>query len=585
MTAPPASAADIRGVYRRLLGYARPWRGLFLIGVLGMVMYAATEAGIAWFVDKFLKYAFVEPDRRAIWAVPLGALLLFLVRGTGDYLATSFPGRVGRHVVKALRADLFAQYLHLPAARYDRESGARMLSRLVYDAEQVAEAATNSLCVMIRDSLALLGLLGLMFYKSWQFTLLALVAAPAIGWVLSGINRRFRRHSARIQQSMGDVTRVTKESLDSHMLIKTHSAEAWLQQRFDVVNEQNRRSQQRLINVRAISGPVVQLLAGCALAAVLAVAIAQVLASAVTVNEFIGYITAMLLVMAPLRRLVNVGGPLQQGIAAGAGIFEVLDSAREPSGGMRIDARLRGDVQFDAVGFSYPGASEPVLEDVTLRVAPGQTLAIVGRSGAGKSTLVGLVPRLHEATRGSVNIDGIDVRNYALTDLRRQIAYVGQDVMLFDDTLRNNIVFGLEGVSEQALQRAAQAAHVVEFAAALPSGFDTPLGDRGTLLSGGQRQRVAIARALLRDAPILILDEATSALDSESERHVQEALASLMQGRTTLVIAHRLSTVEKADCIVVLQGRRIVESGTHGQLLGQGGIYAQLYRLQFDSGA
>ncbi|HYP80273.1 MAG TPA: lipid A export permease/ATP-binding protein MsbA [Steroidobacteraceae bacterium] len=585
MIAPPASAAQVRTTYRRLLGYARPWRGLFLIGVLGMVMYAATEAGIAWFVDKFLKYAFVEPDPRAVWAVPLGALLLFLVRGTGDYLATSFPGRVGRHVVKALRADLFAQYLHLPASRYDQESGARMLSRLVYDAEQVAEAATNSLVVMIRDSLALLGLLALMFYKSWQFTLLALVAAPAIGWVLSGINRRFRRHSARIQQSMGDVTRVTKETLDSHVLIKTHSAEDWQQQRFDAVNEQNRRSQQRLINIRAISGPVVQLLAGCALAAVLSVAIARVLAASVSVNEFIGYITAMLLVMAPLRRLVNVGGPLQQGIAAGGGIFDVLDSPREPAGGTPITSRLRGDVQFDAVGFSYSGAPEPVLQDVSLHVAPGRTLAIVGRSGAGKSTLAGLVPRLYEATQGVVRVDGLDVRTYAIADLRRQIAYVGQDVMLFDDTLRNNIVFGLEGVSEAALQRAAQAAHVSEFVAALPSGFETPLGDRGTLLSGGQRQRVAIARALLRDSPILILDEATSALDSESERHVQEALASLMQGRTTLVIAHRLSTVERADCIAVLQAGKLVESGTHRELLEHNGTYAQLYRLQFDSGA
>ncbi len=546
-----------------------------------MVLYAATEAGIAWFVDKFLKYAFVQPDPRAVWAVPLGALLLFLVRGTGDYLATSFPGRVGRHVVRALRTDLFAQYLHLPASWYDRESSSRMLSRLVYDAEQVAEAATNSVCVLIRDSLALMGLLALMFYKSWQFTLLALVAAPVIGWVLSGINRRFRRHSGRIQQSMGDVTRVAKEALDSQALIKTHTAERWQQQRFEIVNEQNRRSQQRLINVRAASGPVVQMLAGCALAAVLAAAIAQVLRSAVSVNDFIGYITAMLLVMAPLRRLVNVGGPLQQGIAAGAGIFAVLDQPREAAGGRLIAARVRGEVELAGVDFTYAGATEPVLRDVRFKVQPGQTLAIVGRSGAGKSTLVGLVPRLYEATRGAVRIDGHDVRDYALHDLRRQVAYVGQDVLLFDDTLRNNIVFGTDAVSEADLRCAADAAHVSEFAASLPQGFDTPLGDRGSLLSGGQRQRVAIARALLRDAPILILDEATSALDSESERHVQEALTQLMRGRTTLVIAHRLSTVEQADCIVVLQQGRVAESGNHAQLLAQDGLYAQLYRLQF----
>jgi subfamily B ATP-binding cassette protein MsbA len=577
-----ASAAQVRAVYRRLLAYARPWRGTFLIGVAGMALYASTEAGIAWFVDQFLKYAFVEPDPRAVWAVPLGALLLFLIRGTGDFLATAFPGRVGRRVVKAIRADLFAQYLHLPAAWYDRESSARMLSRLVYDAEQVAEAATNSVCVLIRDSLALIGLLTLMFWKSWQFTLLALVAAPVIGWVLSGINRRFRRHSAGIQQSMGDVTRVTKEAVDGHVLIKTHTAEEWQQQRFEAVNEHNRRSQQRLINVRAASGPVVQLVAGCALAAVLAVAISQVLRSTVSVNDFISYITAMLLVMAPLRRLVNVGGPLQQGIAAGQGIFAVLDEAREPPGGSRHVDRVRGVVEMQGVSFTYSSGTAPVLRDVTLSVRPGQQLAIVGRSGAGKSTLVGLVPRLYTASAGQVRVDGVDVNEYSLADLRRQVAYVGQDVLLFDDTLRNNILFGSAGVSDEAFNRAAQAAHVSEFAAALPQGFDTPLGDRGNLLSGGQRQRVAIARALLRDAPILILDEATSALDSESERHVQDALGQLMRGRTTLVIAHRLSTVEQADQIIVLQEGCVAESGTHAELIARGGLYSQLHRLQFE---
>jgi subfamily B ATP-binding cassette protein MsbA len=375
---------------------------------------------------------------------------------------------------------------------------------------------------------------------------------------------------------------VTKEALDSQVLIKTHTAEAWQQQRFEAVNERNRRSQQRLINVRAASGPVVQMLAGCALAAVLAVAISQVLRSAVSVNDFIGYIAAMLLVMAPLRRLVNVGGPLQQGIAAGQGIFAVLDEPREPPGGTRRIDRVRGVVQMDAVSFTYAGGSAPVLRDVSLAVQPGQQLAIVGRSGAGKSTLVGLVPRLYAATSGSVRVDGVDVNDYALADLRRQVAYVGQDVLLFDDSLRNNILFGSAGVSAADFMRAADAAHVSEFAAGLAQGFDTPLGDRGSLLSGGQRQRVAIARALLRDAPILILDEATSALDSESERHVQEALGELMRGRTTLVIAHRLSTVEQADQIVVLQEGRVAESGTHAELIVRGGLYAQLHRLQFE---
>ncbi len=370
MKAALPAAADARAVYGRLLRYARPWRGQFLIGVFGMALYASTEAGTAWFVDKFLEHAFVRPDPRVVWAVPLGAVLLFLVRGIGDYLATYFPGRVGRQVVKAIRRDLFEQYLHLPASTYDREPGGRMLSRLVYDAEQVAEAATNSVAVIVRDSLALIGLLGYMFYKSWQFTLLALVAAPIIGWVLGGINQRFRRHSARIQQSMGDFTRVAKESLEAQQLIKTSTAEASQQRRFEVVNEQNRRNHERLINARAASGPVVQMVAALGLAAVLAVAINKVVAAEVAVDEFIGYIAATLLVMAPLRRLVNVGGPLQQGIAAGAGIFAVLDQPRESAAARRPLERARGEVTFQDVEFAYAGA-EPVLTQIGFTAVSG----------------------------------------------------------------------------------------------------------------------------------------------------------------------------------------------------------------------
>jgi ATP-binding cassette, subfamily B, bacterial MsbA len=582
MTAAPLPAADARAVYARLLRYAWPWRGQFMLGVLGMALYAATEAGTALFVDRFLKSAFVQPTPAVTWAVPLAVLLLFLLRGVGDYLATYHPGRVGRQVVKAIRRDLFDQYLHLPAARHDGESSARLLSRLVYDAEQVAEAATNSAVVILRDSLSLLGLLGYMFWKSWQFTLLALVVAPLIGWVLSGINRRFRRLSTRIQQSMGDVTRVAKESLENQRTIKTSTAEGQQQRRFEVANEHNRASQQKLIRVRAASSPVVQLAAALGLAAVLAFALAQVVALQVPVNEFIGYIAAMLLVMAPLRRLVNVGGPLQQGIAAGQGIFTLLDEPRENVAGLAV-ARARGEVEYRDVSFHYGTDATPVLAGISFKVAPGRTTAIVGRSGSGKSTLVSLLPRLYPVSSGEILLDGHNVQQLALHDLRRQIAYVGQEILLLDDSIRNNIAFGMEDATDAAILAAAEAAHVMEFAARLPQGLDSMVGDRGSLLSGGQRQRIAIARAILRDAPVLVLDEATSALDGESERHVQAALAQLRQGRATLVIAHRLATVEQADQIIVLQAGRIAESGCHADLLARGGLYSQLHRMQFDA--
>ena len=574
--------ADATQVYRRLLAYARPHLGMFLIGMLGMAIFAATDASLAWLVKVFLGGAFVKPDPVILWMVPVGAVGLFFLRGIGDYISNYFPGYVGRQIIKALRGELFAKYLRLPAAYYDAAASGQMLSRLTYNIELVAEATTNTVTVLIRDTLTILGLLGMLFYLNWQLAAFVLALAPLISWLVQYINRSFRRYSARIQSSMGDVTRVAKEALDAHRVIKIFNAEPHEERVFGVANELNRHSNMRLIGARALSNPVVQQVAAIGLAGVLYFSIAQVFSKQMRVDDFMAFLTALLLITAPLRRLVNVFGPLQQGIAAGASVFEVLDTPEEPAGGTHAVHRVRGEVEFREVSFAYSQEKGEVLRDVSFRVPAGATVAIVGKTGSGKSTLVSLLARFYDVDAGQVLLDAVDVRDYARADLRRQLSLVSQEVVLFNDTIRANIAFGMTDASPAAIQAAAEAAYVMEFAAALPQGLDTVIGDRGTLLSGGQRQRLSIARALLKNAPVLILDEATSSLDTESERRIQSALSALSRGRTTLVIAHRLSTIEQADMIVVMHESHVVETGSHAQLLAQGGLYAQLHGLNFN---
>ena len=554
-----------------------------MIGVAGMALFAATDAALSYFVTYFVRGTFVQPNADMLWTVPLGAVALFLLRGIGDYASNFFPGAVGRLVVMKLREELYARYLRLPVSYYDESSTGTMLSRLTYNTELVAEASTNSITIMIRDSLTIVGLISMLFWYNWRLAAFVMLLAPVVSLLIGRINKLFSRYSTRIQNSMGDVTRVAKETLDAQRVIKVFGAEARQQAVFEKVVEHNRHSNMRLVGVKSLSNPVVQQVAALGLAGVLFLAIRQTLDHSMTVDIFLGFLVAVSMLTAPLRRLVNVLGPLQQGIAAAAGIFQVLDTPIEDEGGTRALTRARGDLEFFDVSFRYRSDKEEVLRNISFSVSAGRTCAVVGRSGGGKSTLVSLLPRFYDPDGGEVRVDGVSVRDYRRVDLRRNVSFVSQDVMLLDDTLRNNIAFGTADADARAIEEAAEMAHVMEFARDLPQGLDTVAGERGAQLSGGQRQRIAIARALLKDAPILILDEATSALDTESERRIQAELDALRRNRTTLVIAHRLSTIESADMIVVLDDGRLVEQGTHADLLARNGLYAQLHRLQFNA--
>jgi subfamily B ATP-binding cassette protein MsbA len=573
---------SVVAVYRRLFAYSMEHWGLFLLAIVGMIVYAATETAFAALIKPLLDQSFVKRDPEYIRLMPLAILAIFLIRGVASFVSTYFMSAVGRNVIKKLRRQVFNKFLELPTAYYDRNSSGVLLSKLTFDIEQVAQATSQVITTMVRDTLTILGLAGYMLWVNVRLSFFILVVGPIIAGLIRLVSRHFRRYSARIQHSMGDVTRVAEEVLEAHKVVKVYGGKENEETGFDAVNERNRALHMKLVAVKGASTPFIQMIAALGLVGVVYVATSGSAEEAISVGDFGSFLSAMLLLMTPLKRLTNINAPLQQGIAAGHSIFELLDQHSEDRGGARPIVRADGNISYQHVDFLYNEEKGSVLHDIDLDIPAGQRLAIVGRSGSGKTTLVGLMPRFYDATGGAIFLDGHNIRDYMLDDLRRQIGLVSQDVKLFNESIRNNIAYGaMSECSPREIEAAAEAAHVLEFSDKLPQGLDTIVGDRGVLLSGGQRQRIAIARAILKDAPILILDEATSALDSEAERHIQAALKALMKNRTTLVIAHRLSTIENADRIVVMDQGRIVEAGSHSELLARAGHYSTLHRIQF----
>lgn len=568
--------------YRRLLSYAGPYRVLLLLAAIGALLEAGTGSLFLAMMKPITDETFIARNREVAMWLPLTIVGLFVLRGLAGYLTDMSMGRAARSIARDFRVNVLDKYLRLPGSRFDAEPVASMLVRLGSDSDQVAQAAVDAMKVMVQQSLQIVGALAVMIWYSWTVTVTILLVAPPLAWIMDKVAKRYRRVSHRIQESNAQLMQAADQALSGHQEVKVYGGGESEMTRYRQLADANLRLAMKVESTRGISSAAVQLLGAVGLAALLLIAGREALAGRLSAGDFVALMTSMMAIIPALRNLTNVQNMLQRGVASAQRLFAVLDAPEELDSGTRPIARAQGLIEFRHVTAAYPGQARPALAEVSFVAAPGSVTAIVGRSGSGKSSLVKLIPRFYDPQSGQILLDGHPLQDYRLADLRRQVALVGQQVMLFDGSIAENVAYGeLRVAGDERLRDAIRGANAMEFVEHLPDGLQAQVGTKGGRLSGGQRQRLAIARAMLKDAPILILDEATAALDNESERLVQDALHRLMPDRTTLVIAHRLSTIEHADQVLVMDQGRIVERGTHAELLALDGLYSHLHRMQF----
>lgn len=568
--------------YKRLLSHSMVYWKVFTIAVVGMVLVAGTDTALAAYMKPLMDGSFVDRDPEVIKLLPFVLIGIFVVRVFAMFISMYGMSWVGRRVIMELRDDMFKRLLRLPKGYYDQATTGQIMSKFTFDVEQVANASTKVITILIRDTFTIIGLLAWMVYLSPLLASLFIFAGPFLVLLVAIVTKKFRKVSRRIQGSMGDVSKVLEESIKGQIVVKMFGGHDYEEKQFHHINDDNRRQNMRLIAILALSSPILRLIVGVALAGVIYIATNEDSMEMVSVGTFTSYMVAMAMLFAPIKRLADINADLQRGIAAAESVYSLLDMVEEKDTGNYSVDRVKGDIEVNDVSFRYGENDREALKNINFKISAGQTIAFVGRSGSGKTTLLNLLPRFYEINEGSIKLDGHELGEYELNNLRSQISYVGQDIVLFNDTIEHNIAYGsFLNTDHSKVEEAAKLAYADKFINEMNDGYNSMVGERGVMLSGGQRQRIAIARALLKDAPVLILDEATSALDNESERYIQASLETLMKDRTTLVIAHRLSTIEKADVIIVMDNGEIVETGNHHDLIALNGHYAALHQMQF----